>query len=323
MKTQPHTAPLHPTAKALRTSYLVPTYKRPKELAVCLASILGQRGFDTAIDEVIVVDNCPEGSARALVSSFTHVRYEQETVPGVAAVRNRAFGLACGEWLVLLDDDQEATESLSEALRAGISKHAGDLGFAAIDAILEGETEGPRESWERLFARRWTDFEGELAPQRVPALSTGGVMVRRAAVLEVFGAGDPFDLSFGQTGGEDIAFFRAMRQANKRLLWLPSARIVERVPVSRLTRAFLLERRFSSGQLRTLLEGHKSPLRTARFMTMGAAQASVGFARYAFAKLSRSSASVAAEAEIVAGIGKVLFFGPFRKKRYGQKKKQG
>jgi succinoglycan biosynthesis protein ExoM len=308
----------------MRTSYLVPTYRRPAELRVCLGSILKQQGFDAHLDEVIVVDNCPEGSARALIAepAFTGVRYERESTPGVAAVRNHAFRIAKGEWLVLLDDDQEATEGMTEALRAGMKTHHGDLGFASIEAILEGETEGPRDAWERLFARTWEDREGVLASNRVPALSTGGVMVRRAAVREVFQGQEPFDLALGQTGGEDIAFFRGMKRSGKRLLWLPSARIVERVPQTRLTRAFLLERRYSSGQLRTLLEGHRDPLRTLAFMSLGAAQAGLSAARYVAAKALRSPSAVTHEAAFVAGAGKVLFFGPFRKKRYGVAKKK-
>jgi succinoglycan biosynthesis protein ExoM len=308
----------------MRTSYLVPTYRRPAELRVCLQSILKQRGFDAGLDEIIVVDNCPDGSALALVEAFegVRVRYGRESTPGVAAVRNHAFRIARGEWLVLLDDDQEATEGMTEALRAGMSRHSGDLGFAAIEAILEGETEGPREAWERLFARTWEDPEGVLANNRVPALSTGGVMVRSAAVQDVFRNQEPFDLALGQTGGEDIAFFRGMKRSGKRLLWLPSARIIERVPQMRLTRDFLLERRYSSGQLRTLLEGHRDPLRTLAFMSLGAAQAGVSAIRYVAAKALRLPDAVTHEAAFVAGAGKVLFFGAFRKKRYGVAKKK-
>jgi succinoglycan biosynthesis protein ExoM len=308
----------------MRTSYLVPTYRRPKELAVCLQSLLAQVGFDTSQDEILVIDNCPEGSAQAIVASYPSVRYEREPVPGVAAVRNHAFRSARGESFVLIDDDQEAAPTMTEALRSAMELHNGDLGFASIEAILEGETEGPRAAWERLFARLWEDPEGELAKNRVPALSTGGVIVKRQAALDVFGAEDPFNLSFGRTGGEDIAFFRRMRKAHKRLLWVPRARIIERVPPSRLTRAFLLERRFSSGQLRTLLEGQEGHHRTLAFMALGSAQTLVGLTRTVAAKVAAqvrpngsNQDSVQFEADLAAGLGKVLFFGPFRKKRYG------
>jgi succinoglycan biosynthesis protein ExoM len=301
----------------LRTSYLVPTFRRPRELASCLDSLLAQRGFDAEQDEICVVDNCPDQSAAALVASKPGVRYAHEPVPGVAAVRNHAFRIAKGEVYVLLDDDQEADPGLTETLREGMQQHQGDLGFAAIDAVLEGVCEGPIEGWEKLFARTWEDPEGPLLQSRVPALSTGGVMVRRDAVREVFGDREPFDLRLGQTGGEDIAFFRLMRKSGKRLLWLPRARITERVPAARLTRAFLLERRFSSGQLRTHQEGEEARIRTLAFMAMGAAQATLGAARFAVAKVTGNERAVLHEADIVAGLGKVLFFGPFRKKRYG------
>jgi succinoglycan biosynthesis protein ExoM len=303
----------------MRTSYLIPTFRRPEPLRLCLESVIKQLDFDPAQDEVIVVDNCPEGSAKAICEGFANVRYERETEPGVAAVRNRAFRAAKGASLVLIDDDQEADSALTQKLRAALHAHGGDLAFAAIEAILEGETEGPREPWERLFARSWPDAEGVLEDGRIHSLSTGGVMIRSGAVAEVFAVSAPFDRALGQTGGEDIAFFRALHKANKRFLWVPSARIHERVPVARLTRSFLLERRFSSGQLRTLLEGTEHPARALGFMAMGIAQATLGMTRFVIAKAIAPSEAVAHEADIVAGAGKVFFFGPFRKKRYGKK----
>lgn len=312
----------------MRFSILVPTYRRPEPLRRALRSLLAQEGLDGACDELLVVDNDSAGSAEEVVREIAAtapipVRYLQEKTPGVAAVRNTAFREAKGEFLCLLDDDQEADPSFLKELHRALEKFRGDLAFSAIEAVFEGAVPEPRDAWLRLFARTYSDPEGELRKEHRPGLSTGGVLVRRAAVGAVFGASAPFDLALGRLGGEDTAFFRAMHGAGKKSLWVPTATIREFIPESRATVRFLLERRFGSGQVRTRmhLRGSKlrAPFEVALFMGLGAGQASVAALKWGAAKTrNQSSKETEALAEMAAGLGKLLW--PFEIKRYGAKK---
>jgi glycosyltransferase involved in cell wall biosynthesis len=312
----------------MRFSILVPTYRRPEPLRRALLSLLAQEGLDGAQDELIVVDNDGAGSAEATVLEIAAnapipVRYVQEKTPGVAAVRNTAFREAKGEFLCLLDDDQEADKCFLSELHRALETFKGDLAFSAIEAVFEGAIPEPQDAWLRLFARTYPDAEGELRKEHRPGLSTGGVLVRRSAVSAVFGTGAPFDLALGRLGGEDTAFFRAMHGARKISLWVPGAKIREFIPESRATVRFLLERRFGSGQVRTRmhLRGSKlrAPFEVALFMGLGAGQASVAALKWGAAKTRRQShKETEALAEMAAGLGKLLW--PFEIKRYGAKK---
>jgi GT2 family glycosyltransferase len=101
-------------------SVVVPTCRRPSELAEALKSVLAQT---TVSLEVIVVDDCIEQSAREVVVKLAdpRVRYEPNPHPSggwVSAVRNFGSGLATGALVHFLDDDDLAPEGHYAAMKA-------------------------------------------------------------------------------------------------------------------------------------------------------------------------------------------------------------
>ncbi len=73
-----------------------------EELLEALAPQLSARPV-----EAILVDNCPDASARAMASAFAPlVRYVHEPSTGVVHARNRGVREAGGEYLIFLDDDE-------------------------------------------------------------------------------------------------------------------------------------------------------------------------------------------------------------------------
>jgi GT2 family glycosyltransferase len=84
-------------------SIAVCTRNRPAELARCLESL--QRLTDPA-DEIIVVDNAPDGDAtRTVMAQFPAVRYLPEPRAGLSAARNTALSSASCEVVAFTDDD--------------------------------------------------------------------------------------------------------------------------------------------------------------------------------------------------------------------------
>jgi hypothetical protein len=57
-----------------------------------------------------------------------------------------------------------------------------------------------------------------------------------------------FDLRLGQSGGEDTEFFYRLTDAGGRIAFAPEAWVDEPVPASRTSLAWLIRRRFRSGQ---------------------------------------------------------------------------
>jgi glycosyltransferase involved in cell wall biosynthesis len=117
-------------------SVIIPTYRREKILPEAICSVLAQQGVTF---EIIVVDDSPEGSARAAVESFgdPRVSYLPRTPPSggrPARVRNHGAELAQGRYLHFLDDDDvlepNALRMLSRALEA---RPAAGMAFGAIE----------------------------------------------------------------------------------------------------------------------------------------------------------------------------------------------
>lgn len=106
-------------------SVVIPTYRRPKELPEAVESVMGQTGVSF---EIIVVDDCPQGSAEALVAALhnPHVTYLKNSQPsgGVpAAVRNLALPHVKGRFLHFLDDDDIVPEGYYAAVKEAFEAH--------------------------------------------------------------------------------------------------------------------------------------------------------------------------------------------------------
>lgn len=84
-------------------SIVVPTYKRPAKLERALASI---KPACSVPYEVLVVDDCPEGSAFEVAKAFAAVYVcKSGQNRGLSASRNIGIALSRAERLVFLDDD--------------------------------------------------------------------------------------------------------------------------------------------------------------------------------------------------------------------------
>ncbi len=96
---------------------VIPTYRRPEFLVEAIKSSLAQQG---ATKTLVVVDDCPDGSAEAAVAgigdpSIHYIRNPNRSRGGPAPVRNYGFGQAkamgrSGTYVHFLDDDDLAPE---------------------------------------------------------------------------------------------------------------------------------------------------------------------------------------------------------------------
>ena len=86
-------------------SVVIPTYNRARTLRGAIESVLSQT---YASVEVIVVDDGSSDDTRAVAMSYgPRVRYVWQQNGGVSAARNTGFSAARGEFIALLDSDDE------------------------------------------------------------------------------------------------------------------------------------------------------------------------------------------------------------------------
>lgn len=231
-----------------RVVVAVLTFRRPDDLAELLPLLVEQA---TEVDaDVMVVDNDPEGSAREDVTAFgdPRVRYVHEPHPGIAAARNRALDEAHGaEVLVFIDDDERPGEHW---LARMVELYRRERCAAVVGPVISEYAHEP-ERWiteGQFFARR-----------RLPTGTTVEAAATNNLLLdlrEVDQLGLRFDERFGLSGGSDTLFTRRLTRAGRRIVWCDEAPVVDAVPAHRLTRRWVLQKAFRSGNSwsRTSLE---------------------------------------------------------------------
>lgn len=101
----------------MKISAVINTYNEEANIVRCLRSVVPY------VDEVIIVDMHSTDATRKLARKYTKKIYQHEYVGYVEPARNFALGKATGDWILLLDADEELPESLGIKLRR-LAEHA-------------------------------------------------------------------------------------------------------------------------------------------------------------------------------------------------------
>jgi GT2 family glycosyltransferase len=179
-------------------SVVIATYRRERLLLEAVASARSQHGVEV---EVIVVDDSPEGSARAAVESLAdpRVRYvHRPTASGgrPGAVRNDGVAVANASLIHFLDDDDRLFEGALDALAREIARTGSAIAFGRVVPFGDDVkmTEEQRVYFEkvasvsrRIRGRRW--FAAQLLFRDMLFMNSA-CMIRRAA-FEAHGGYDP------------------------------------------------------------------------------------------------------------------------------------
>lgn len=207
--------------------------------------------------EIIVIDNDAAQSARRAVEGFAvasarPVIYETEARRGVVDARNRAIDVARARgarWLAFVDDDAEPDVKwlslLVEALR-------GDRAQLAGGANLLKPPKEPLTAWQSYLCRGMIAHAERRASGNARSAARGeGVTITTGnwcADLDWLAAkGLRFDPRFNASGGEDTAFYRALRASDAKAVYVARSLMVETIPASRLSLRYQFRRRLNSG----------------------------------------------------------------------------
>ena len=295
-------------------SIVMPTLRRPDSLARAVRSVFAQT--DAGALELVVVDNSPEGSARAGIEALRAeapfpLRFVHEPRPGVATARNSGLAAASGALIAFLDDDEEAPQGWLQSLLAVHRDHGADVTFGAIRGRAPDGSGWASAYLERLFSRT--------GPARSGLVTThwgcGNSLLTRATTLD---GPEPFDAAMDQIGGEDDVLFTRLADAGRRFAWAAEAWVWEHPARHRATLTYAVKRAFAYGQgpsQTASLKGDR--IGVARWMVIGAVQTAVfGAAAGALWLLRRPERADMLD-RAARGLGKVLWTRRFEPRFYG------
>ena len=284
----------------------VSTLHRAAGLEATLRSLAEQRStLPAGVGVVaIVVSNDPDDPAPAEVVARVRrdtgidVILEAEPQRGVAFPRNRALGLArqavgSTGLIAFIDDDETAGRGWLAALLAARDRFGPGIVTGPVDAAFDE----PPAPWviDGGFFAAAVHTTGE----RRPWAFTNNVLFDAALVDD---AGPRFATGFLRAG-EDRHFFQRLARRGVPIRWVDEARVVESIPPSRATEAWLVRRQRSVGRcvapIERDLRGRASAL--ALCSMKGIAWIVIGSARQACAR--RTEHAVRARMQRAWGIG--------------------
>jgi glycosyltransferase involved in cell wall biosynthesis len=302
-----------------RISVIVPTCRRPDQLAVAVRSIFAQTGFEAGEVELVVVDNDPAGSARTAFDALATetsmpISYVHAPRPGVAQARNAGMAAARGGMVAFLDDDEEAPAEWLAALVAAQARYGAAVVFGPVRAALPASVREHRAYLEDFFSRAGPAEAGVIDAYYGCGCS---LLVRAAMPTQ----DKPFSAERDHIGGEDDLLFGAMRDRGARFAWEPKAWVWERVPETRANLNYAMRRAFAFGQGPSAAAAAARPVRwwgVLGWMAQGSVQAALFGALAGLQWLTRSPRRAGTLDRAVRGLGKLLWFGVFKIEFYGR-----
>ena len=254
------------------------TYLRPQGLGRLLEGLSAlefQRMPEPEI-EVVVVDNDPAGSGRAVCDEWAGrlrwpLRYHREEHRGVSHARNRAVTAARqagAQLLAFIDDDEVPRPAWLEELLRVQAEHRADVVAGPVLQVFEGQVPG--------WVRKGRFFESPRLPTgaRKEDPGAGNVLIRLAALESM---PEPFDPRFTLTGGEDTHLFLRLARAGAVMVWADDAVALEWTPATRTRARWILQRVYRTANTWSACERELHPTAGAVAVRVAKALARIAF----------------------------------------------
>ena len=187
-----------------KVTVIIPTYNRATLLRRAIQSVLTQTltDFEVVVVDDASTDDTPQAVAEIGDSRARPIRHH--TNKGVSAARNTGIANARGEYIPLLDDDDELAPNALDGLVSLLQHSPPEVGFAygwvrCIDALGGSET---------LYAPTQSGNLYELAIARQTPVASTGTAYRISVVRELGGYDETMTLS------EDIDLVTRLLAAN-------------------------------------------------------------------------------------------------------------
>lgn len=189
-------------------SVIIPAYQASGTIGRALASVQKQTRLP---DEVII---CDDGSTDDLLNVLLPFRDSVKVVRqdnrGLNAARNTAIQASSGDWVVLLDADDEWLPERLEAIERAISDAEKCIDIVTTDAIIRASGYRDRTVYEM---KQWPNATSQPRAIIESGFIFGGAAIRRTAFDRIGG----FSLGFPHDG-EYEAWIRLILSGSRALL---------------------------------------------------------------------------------------------------------
>jgi glycosyltransferase involved in cell wall biosynthesis len=167
-------------------SVVIPLYNRREEVGRALASVQCQ---SRAPDEILVVDDASSDGSADVVAASGESRINllrHECNQGASAARNTGIAAARGDWIALLDSDDEWDERKLESQLDALARAPDDAAASVTGYLIHDY----RTQEERAFVPRPADAALDALVWGCP-LGIGSTLVARRSIFAELGAFDP------------------------------------------------------------------------------------------------------------------------------------
>ena len=229
-----------------KLSIVVATYNRAPYLLRTLES-LARQTLSPGLFEILVVNNNSSDNTPEVVAGFAgshpqlQVRMVTETSQGISYARNCGIASSVGQYIVFIDDDEEANPEFAKSYFCFFENNPGlDAAGGAVVPVYEA----PLPAWYSYYIEKMItgafDLGDRMVPfrgKRYPGVGNSGF---RRRLFDRFGN---FNTALGRSGanpmgGEEKDFFMRVRAQGIRYYYVPGAEIYHITPASKLTRAY-------------------------------------------------------------------------------------
>jgi glycosyltransferase involved in cell wall biosynthesis len=166
-------------------SAIIPTYNRSRDLRIAVGTALAQTYPASALEIIVVDDGSTDDTAAVVGELGDRVRYLKKANGGVSSARNHGMAAARGDYLALLDSDDEWLPTHVAEQAEFLDRHP-DFGLVITDVARMDEQ---RRDFEIFHRREFIPVDGWVLPYvlRNPALAPASAMLTRAVYEDVGG----------------------------------------------------------------------------------------------------------------------------------------
>ncbi len=303
-------------------SIVVPTLGRNEDLQRAVGSLFALPDAACKHAELIVVDNSADRAASSIFESLQAnatipMIYISEPDPGVSNARNAGLAAANSSLIAFIDDDETAESGWLDGLLKAHETYDAAVVFGPVRTILPDNVTKHRDYFAKFFERSHAGPEGLTSEYYGCGNSLLDLDRIRPCLLP---GADYFDARANSSGGEDDVLFHQIQQHGERFAWTESAIVYEHAPAKRVSLSYTLRRAFAYGQGPSTSCWRQRPtnyIGLLFWMIIGAGQFGVYGAIAGMMWLTRHPKRASMLDRAVRGLGKLLWFPPFKLSFYG------